>query len=153
MVNHSTLDQTFSALADPVRRTMLSRLSQGEATVSELGAPHRLTLPGVLKHVRYLERAGLVTARKEGRVRICRLSPRPLAGAAEWLSHYRAFWEGQLDSLERFLANQAPKQPSRTTGDSAWPSRSKETPSPSTSPARSTRRPKKSLRRGPRRDR
>ncbi|MEO7965842.1 MAG: metalloregulator ArsR/SmtB family transcription factor, partial [Gemmatimonadaceae bacterium] len=66
MVNYqATLDRTFSALADPVRRAMLSHLTRGEATVSELGAPHRLTLPAVLKHVRYLESAGLLKARKE----------------------------------------------------------------------------------------
>ncbi|MEP7381833.1 MAG: metalloregulator ArsR/SmtB family transcription factor [Gemmatimonadota bacterium] len=93
---------------------MLQRLARGEASVSELGTPHRLTLPGVLKHVRYLESAGLVTARKEGRTRMCRLAPLPLASAAEWLSTYRAFWEGQLESLARLL-NQPP-----TAGARAW---------------------------------
>lgn len=121
---------------------MLQRLSRGEASVSELGAPHRLTLPGVLKHVRYLEGAGLVTARKEGRLRICRLAPQPLAGAAEWLAHYRACWEGQLDALERFInqspAKGAPPRPARPP-----PSTSKSADSSTPIPRRSSPRGRK----------
>jgi DNA-binding transcriptional ArsR family regulator len=104
------MDRTFMALADPVRRAMLARLRAGEATVGELAAPHAITLPGILKHVRYLERAGLVQARKVGRTRLCRLRPGPLASAAAWLDHYRQFWDAQLASLDRFLTPAAPKE-------------------------------------------
>ena len=91
------------ALADPVRRAMLGRLRAGEATVGELAEPHAITLPGILKHVRYLERAGLVQARKVGRTRVCQLRAGPLGTATAWLDHYRLFGDAQLDSLDHFL--------------------------------------------------
>jgi DNA-binding transcriptional ArsR family regulator len=110
MVNHSEmrtaatgLDMTFSALADPTRRAMLARLSRGPASVSELGAPHEMSLPAVSKHVRVLEHAGLIARRKIGRTQVCQLLPSPMKTAAEWIETYRSFWETQLDSLENFL--------------------------------------------------
>ncbi|MGQ0646550.1 MAG: ArsR/SmtB family transcription factor [Gemmatimonadaceae bacterium] len=145
MVNYSsTLDTTFSALADPVRRTMLGQLRGGEASVGELAAPHAITLAAMLKHVRYLERAGLVRARKEGRTRICRLVPKPLASVDKWLSHYRDFWQGQLDSLDRYLQRS-------TTGSSTWKPPHKTSASRSDAPM-TPRRPSSSPR-GPTRKR
>jgi DNA-binding transcriptional ArsR family regulator len=97
------LDATFQALADPTRRALVAALSRGQASVTELARPYRMSLPGVMKHLRVLERAGLVTQWKRGRIRRCRLTPRPLQQAEAWISQYRAFWEGQLDALDRYL--------------------------------------------------
>jgi DNA-binding transcriptional ArsR family regulator len=99
----ANLDSTFLALADPTRRTILSTLSRGPASVSELARPHRMSLPGVMKHLRVLEDAGLVSQHKTGRVRHCRLTAQPLLQASTWLAQYRLFWERQFDSLERYL--------------------------------------------------
>ena len=98
------LDATFQALADPTRRAILAALARGQASVSDLARPYRMTLPGVMKHLRVLERAGLVTQRKIGRSRHCRLVARPLKDAEDWISRYRKFWENQFDALERYLA-------------------------------------------------
>src|ERR1700691_6183434 len=98
------LDATFQALADPTRRAILAALARGQASVSDLARPYRMTLPGVMKHLRVLERAGLVTQRKIGRSRRCRLVARPLKDAEDWISRYRKFWENQFDALERYLA-------------------------------------------------
>ncbi|MCI0686913.1 MAG: metalloregulator ArsR/SmtB family transcription factor, partial [Sporichthyaceae bacterium] len=104
MVNHQpALDRTFAALADPVRRAVLERLRNGEATVSELAHPHPISLPAFLKHVGVLRRAGLVSDRKVGRERRCRLAAQPLEAAGNWITQYRRFWGRQLDSLERYL--------------------------------------------------
>ncbi len=100
------LNATFQALADPTRRAIVAALSHGQASVSELARPHRMSLPAVMKHLRVLQRAGLVTQRKTGRTRHCRLSPRPLQKAEAWISQYRRFWEGQFDALDRYLARQ-----------------------------------------------
>jgi DNA-binding transcriptional ArsR family regulator len=111
MVKYSgSLDTTFGALADPTRRAILSTLMQGQASISELAKPHRMSLPAVLKHVRVLERAGLVSQSKNGRTRFCQLAAEPLEQAENWISQYRAFWEGTFDSLERYLAEQKAKE-------------------------------------------
>ncbi len=102
MVNHF-LDQTFSALADPIRRSVVTRLTKGEESVSTLAKGHPITLPAFMKHVRVLEQAGLVTTVKRGRVRHCRLDARRLGEAERWLENHRLFWEHQLASLDRFL--------------------------------------------------
>lgn len=83
---------------------MLARLSQGEATVSELAEPHAMSLPAVLKHLGVLREAGLITEEKEGRIRRCRIDAAALARANEWIAHYRKFWEAQLDELEAYVA-------------------------------------------------
>ena len=101
-----TLDSTFQALADPTSRAIVAALSRGQASVTELARPHRMSLPAVMKHLRVLQRAGLVTQRKSGRIRRCRLAPRPLQRAEAWISQYRMFWEGQFDSLDRYLKQQ-----------------------------------------------
>ena len=111
MVKYSgSLDTTFGALADPTRRAILSTLMQGQASISELAKPHRMSLPAVLKHVRVLERAGLVSQSKNGRTRFCQLAAEPLEQAENWISQYRAFWEGTFDSLERYLADEKAKE-------------------------------------------
>jgi DNA-binding transcriptional ArsR family regulator len=111
MVNYSaTVHATFAALADPVSMRVVARLSRGEATVSHLAADHQMSLPAFLKHIRSLEEAGVITTRKRGRVRTCRLRAAALSQAEGWLSRHRRFWEGQLDSLEHYLSSQDLKE-------------------------------------------
>lgn len=105
------LDATFQALADPTRRAIVAALARGQASVSELARPHRMSLPAVMKHLGVLQRAGLVTQRKSGRTRRCRLSARPLRQAQAWISQYRAFWETQFDALDRYLAQEKMEEP------------------------------------------
>ena len=102
--NSQALDTTFAALADSTRRGILSRLREGEASVSQLAEPFDISLPGILKHVRVLEEAGLIARTKEGRVSRCRLAAESLKDAAEWIAHYQRVWERQLDALARHLA-------------------------------------------------
>jgi DNA-binding transcriptional ArsR family regulator len=101
-----TLDDTFSALADPTRRDILVALADGERSVSELAAPFKISLPAISKHLSVLERAGLITRERQGRVRRCRLEPEPLADAMQWIASYGRFWEDSFDSLERLLSQQ-----------------------------------------------
>ena len=97
------LDQIFSALADPTRRAILARLAAGEAPVTELAEPFAMSLPAISKHLKVLERAGLIVRGREAQWRPCRLEARPLKGALEWLEQYRVFWEQSLDRLEGYL--------------------------------------------------
>ena len=97
------VDEVFAALADPTRRAILGRLRSGDASVSELAEPFPVSLTAVAKHVRVLERAGLLTHRKTGRVRRCRLVAERLQLANEWIEGYRSFWTNQLDALARHL--------------------------------------------------
>ena len=99
----SLLDDVFGALADPTRRAILARLTTGAALVTELAEPFPMSLAAVSKHVRVLERAGLVHRTVTGREHRCALSPRPLRDAAAWVEHYRVFWETRLDALEQFI--------------------------------------------------
>ena len=116
MVNYDRrLDATFGALADPTRRAILVALMRGHSSVTQLARPHRMSLPAVMKHLRVLQRAGLVSQRKIGRSRRCRLVARPLENAEAWISQYRAFWEKQFDSLDRYLAQ------TNATEASEWP--------------------------------
>jgi DNA-binding transcriptional ArsR family regulator len=101
-----TLDRVFSALADPTRRGVLERLSGGSLGVSELAAPHGMSLPGFMKHLRVLEEAGLIAREKEGRVVSCELSAAPMKAASTWMSRYEKFWNDKLDSLARYLYQQ-----------------------------------------------
>jgi len=104
MVYYSTtLDNTFSALSDPTRRAIISKLADGEIPIMEIAAPFDMSLPAVTKHIRILEEAGLVIQRKQGRVRYCRLNAKPLRDAAQWLVFYQKFWDAKLDSLANFL--------------------------------------------------
>jgi DNA-binding transcriptional ArsR family regulator len=97
------LDQTFAALADPTRRAILERLAQGEATVGELAAPFRISLPAISRHLKVLEEAAMISNERHGKHRQCRLKPEMLAGAAEWLDFHRRFWTGSLDRLAAHL--------------------------------------------------
>jgi DNA-binding transcriptional ArsR family regulator len=111
MVYYSTtLDGTFSALADPTRRAIISKLAEGEMPIMEIAAPFDMSLPAVTKHIRILEAAGLVTRRKQGRVRYCRLNAKPLREAAEWLAFYQRFWDARLDSLAGFLESDSDRE-------------------------------------------
>ncbi|MFC0527413.1 ArsR/SmtB family transcription factor [Phytohabitans kaempferiae] len=104
------LDATFAALADPTRRAILARLAAGEATVTELAAPFRMSQPAISKHLKVLERAGLVTRGRDAQRRPCRLEARPLKEAVEWLEGYRDYWEEsyqRLDGLLRELQGEA----------------------------------------------
>jgi DNA-binding transcriptional ArsR family regulator len=97
------LSTTFSALADPTRRAILARLITGEASVTELAVPFDMSLPAVSKHLKVLERAGLITRSREAQWRPCRLQAGPLKDAADWLEHYRRFWEQSFDRLGDYL--------------------------------------------------
>ena len=97
------LSTTFAALADPTRRAILSRLASGEATVTQLAEPFRMSLPAISKHLKVLERAGLVAQGREAQWRPRRLEPAPLKEVADWVENYRANWEARLDHLDSYL--------------------------------------------------
>ncbi len=97
------LNATFSALSDETRRSILARLADQDLTISDLAAPHDMTLSGVMKHLRVLEDAGLLTREKRGRTVWCHLNAAPLKDAADWVVRYRTFWEAQFDSLAAYL--------------------------------------------------
>jgi DNA-binding transcriptional ArsR family regulator len=97
------LSATFAALADPTRRAILARLISGERSVTELAAPFAMSLPAISKHLKVLERAGLISRGREAQWRPCRLEARPLKDAVNWLEHYRRFWERSLDRLDAYL--------------------------------------------------
>ena len=128
------LDRVFGALADPTRRGVLDALGGGSLAVSELAAPHGMSLPGFMKHLRVLERAGLIERNKEGRVVSCELSAAPMQAAAAWIQRYERFWTEKLDALARYLYQQeelqtwnqpvSPKSP-RSRSRAATPSRRK----------------------------
>lgn len=99
------LDRTFSALADPTRRAILARLSGGEASVTELAAPFEMSLPAVSKHLKVLERAGLISRSREAQWRPCRIEAKPLRDAAAWIEEYRQLWEERLDRLDAYLTD------------------------------------------------
>ena len=98
------LSTTFAALADPTRRAILARLGSGEASVTELAEPFEMSLPAVSKHLKVLARAGLITRSREAQWRPCRLEAGPLKDAADWLEHYRRFWEQSFARLDEYLA-------------------------------------------------
>ena len=102
---HLQLDRVFHALADPTRRAVVERLCRGPASVSELAHPFGMALPSFSQHLDVLEKCGLVRSRKAGRVRTCRLAPRPLAAAEHWMEKQRAHWERRLDQLDSYLTN------------------------------------------------
>ena len=134
----AALDSTFSALSDATRRGILARLARGETSVTELAAPYEMSLPAVSKHLRVLESAGLVQRRKDGRVYRCQLIAEPMKNAAEWIAHYRLFWEQQLDALARYLEESEKKEKAQ------WQAPRSALNSDSKSGERSVRRVKKS---------
>jgi DNA-binding transcriptional ArsR family regulator len=102
-ISSAQLDATFSALADPTRRAILARLASGETSVSELAEPFAMSMPAISKHLKVLQRAGLIERGREAQWRPCRLAPGPLKDASDWLEHYRRFWEEAFDRLEDYL--------------------------------------------------
>ena len=97
------LNLTFRALADSTRREIITRLASGEALVTELAEPFDMSLAAVSKHLNILQQAGLISRQKDGRIRRCQLQTAPLKQASEWIEFYQQFWQGSLDSLERYL--------------------------------------------------
>ena len=146
MVKYSDdeLDSVFAALADPTRRAVLNTLAGGSVGVSELAAPHGMSLPGFMKHLRVLEDAGLIGRTKEGRVVSCELDAEPLKAASTWMSRYEKFWTEKLDALGRYLYQQEELQ--------TWNKPSGRSPS-STSSATTRSRRRKSGGPGPTRKR
>ncbi len=104
------LDHTFAALADPTRRAILHRLTQGAAPMGELAKPFRMTWPAITKHVKALERARLVRRERDGRVQRIHLAAKPMQAARSWIDDYRGFWEQRLDALDRHLQSPAPRE-------------------------------------------
>jgi DNA-binding transcriptional ArsR family regulator len=122
MVNYSLkLDSVFAALSDPTRRAILSQLAEGESTVKQLAEPFEMSLPAISKHLKVLERAGLLAREIDGRVHHCHLEAEPLREAATWIAHYRRFWDGQLDSLARYLEETADDTPAPTNESEPTP--------------------------------
>jgi DNA-binding transcriptional ArsR family regulator len=97
------LSNTFAALADPTRRAILARLASGQASVTELAAPFQMTMPAVSKHLKVLERAGLIARGREAQWRPCRLEGEPLRDVADWMEQYRRFWDESFDRLDDYL--------------------------------------------------
>src|SRR5438445_7862463 len=110
--SHS-LDATFAALADPTRRAILARLASGEASVAELAKPFAMTQPAISRHLKVLERAGLISGGRDAQRRPRRLEATPLAEASEWLERYRQFWEASFQRLDALLANMKTKEKKR----------------------------------------
>jgi DNA-binding transcriptional ArsR family regulator len=130
MVHYSThsLDRTFAALSDPTRRAMLAQLSEhGTQTAGDLAKPFAVSLPAVLKHIGVLEQAGLVERSKVGRTVHCRLVPKPMESAMQWLSRYERFWSQRLDALAAFVEKEeeacSPNRASRSSAASKRPRR------------------------------
>jgi DNA-binding transcriptional ArsR family regulator len=107
------LSDTFAALADPTRRAILARLALGQTSVTELAKPFRISAPAVSKHLKVLERAGLIARSREAQWRPARLEAGPLKDAAQWIEHYRRFWEESLDRLEAYLKTIQAKEKKR----------------------------------------
>ncbi len=110
------LSTTFAALADPTRRAILGRLARGEKTVTELAAPFKISLPAVSRHLKVLERAGLITRGRAAQWRPCRLDAGPLKDVAAWIEHYRRFWEANLDRLDEYLKELQAKEKKHDRG-------------------------------------
>jgi DNA-binding transcriptional ArsR family regulator len=104
------LSTTFAALADPTRRAILARLASGEASVTELAEPFKMSMPAVSKHLKVLERAGLITRGREAQWRPCRLEPAPLKDISTWVDWYREIWEQRLDRLDNYLRELTEKE-------------------------------------------
>ena len=109
------LSTTFAALADPTRRAILARLASGECSVTELAKPFEMSMPAVSKHLRVLERAGLISQGREARWRPCRIEAAPLKDVADWAERYRAIWEGRFDRLETYLHELKTLKPTERT--------------------------------------
>jgi DNA-binding transcriptional ArsR family regulator len=111
-----SLNATFAALADPTRRAILARLASGEATVSELAAPFDMSLPGISKHLKVLQRAGLIEQGRQAQWRPCRLQPEPLREVADWVGQYRRHWEESFERLDSYLRDLQDEQQQQQHG-------------------------------------
>jgi DNA-binding transcriptional ArsR family regulator len=107
------LSATFAALADPTRRAILARLAKGTTAVTDLAAPFKISLPGISKHLKVLERAGLIARGREAQWRPCRLAAGPLKGVADWVENYRRFWDESFDRLDDYLKDLQRKEKTR----------------------------------------
>jgi|SRR5919197_814347 DNA-binding transcriptional ArsR family regulator len=119
---HATSDQlsiTFAALADPTRRAILARLARGETTVSELAAPFDMSLPAISKHLKVLQRAGLIEQGRQAQWRPCRLNAEPLRDVSAWIGEYRRYWEESLDRLDEYLRELQDKEKEKEHRDDA----------------------------------
>jgi DNA-binding transcriptional ArsR family regulator len=103
MTPSQRLDATFAALADPTRRAILARLAEGEASVTELAAPFEMSLPAISKHLKVLEKAGLISRGREAQWRPCRIEVQPLKESSDWIQQYRHIWEARLNRLDDYL--------------------------------------------------
>jgi DNA-binding transcriptional ArsR family regulator len=126
MQSTEVLDATFAALADPTRRAILARLMAGEASVTELAEPFAMSQPAISKHLKVLERAGLISRGRDAQRRPCRLEPRALAAATDWLERYRRLWEGNFQRLDALLEELQTDEtsPGRSNTDETSPGRS-----------------------------
>ena len=115
------LDATFAALADPTRRAILARLTGGEVSVTELARPFEMTLPAVSKHLKVLERAGLIERRRDAQWRPCRLEAGPLKEVSDWVSEYRRHWEERFDRLDEYLRELQAKEAEADARDTQTP--------------------------------
>ena len=111
-ISADSLSATFAALADPTRRAILARLASGECSVSELAEPFSMSMPAVSKHLRVLERAGLIVQRRDAQRRPCRIEAAPLKEVSEWTEHYRHIWEDRFDRLDAYLEQLTAKEKS-----------------------------------------
>jgi DNA-binding transcriptional ArsR family regulator len=109
-MHSDSLSETFAALADPTRRAILARLASGEASVTELAEPFEMSMPAVSKHLKVLERAGLIARGREAQWRPCRLDAEPLKDVAGWVERYRRFWEQRFDRLDEYLSELKSKE-------------------------------------------
>lgn len=114
-IDDERLDETFAALANSTRRALLARLVEGEATVNQLAAPFAMTLPAISKHIKVLERAGLIERSRNAQFRPCRLDPGPLAEVASWTELYRPIWEARFDRLSDYLRHVQPNDTQPTS--------------------------------------
>jgi len=126
------LSATFAALADPTRRAILARLQDGEASVLELAAPFDMSLPAISKHLRVLERAGLIARSRDAQRRPCRIAAEPLREAAEWITGYRRFWDESFDRIDEYLQEMKQRE--------TQPQQKRETPEKENEHARKKRR-------------
>ena len=124
------LSATFAALADPTRRAILTTLADGEASVTELAEPFAMTLPAVSKHLKVLERAGLIQRSSRAQWRPCRLSPEPLKDVSDWVERYREFWEPRLDRLDEYLSDLQNSADARQARAATQPTETQEQESP-----------------------
>jgi DNA-binding transcriptional ArsR family regulator len=119
--NPDPLSSTFAALADPTRRAILARLSKGEATVGELAAPFDLSLPAISKHLKVLQRVGLIEQGRQAQWRPCRLTPEPLRDVSDWIGQYRKHWEERFERIDAYLRELQDEQQDKEQPDDADP--------------------------------